>query len=112
MNPFESFDKTFSSDSNLFFSDSSRSSNIVIRTEMMKSKKKTVISGWNIPKDKLKDHLKTIQDRTGSGGSLLLDKDTNTHIIQLQGNRVAFVKDFLIKECEILEEFITIKGVE
>ncbi len=112
MNPFESYDKTFSNDSNLFFSETSRSTDIVIRIEKTGSKTKTFICGWNIPKEEMKKiHLTSITKATGCGGAILVDKDTDANIIQLHGNQVAFVKDYLVNKCDILEEFITIKGV-
>jgi len=111
MNPFESSDKTFNNDSNLFFSESSRSNDIVISIVRNSRKTKTFIHGWNIPKEELKGHLTIIQKATGCGGAVILDKDTNTNIIQFHGNTAAHVKDYLVTKCDILKEFITITGV-
>lgn len=64
-------------------------------------KKNTYITGWNIPEDDLKEHLKTIKKKNGCNGSVksLPNESNNGFVItmQFQGDHADYVKDYLIK---------------
>jgi translation initiation factor 1 (eIF-1/SUI1) len=103
MNPFE--------DNNI--QDNFVTNNVTIWVEANGSKKNTYVSGWNISETQLKDHLKVIKKKNGCNGSIKsLPNESNNGfvtIIQLQGDHIDFVKDYLIKN-DIYEDSIKIKG--
>jgi translation initiation factor 1 (eIF-1/SUI1) len=90
-----------------------KTSNVTIWVETNGSKKNTYISGWNITDIQLKDHLKIIKKKNGCNGCIkLLPNESNNgfvNTIQLQGDHIDFIKDYLIKN-DVLEENIRIKG--
>jgi len=102
MNPFQDYDNN-----------NKESKDITIWVETNGCKKNTYISGWNISDSQIKEHLKTIKKKNGCNGSIKsLPNKTNTgfvNTIQLQGDHVSYMKDFLIKN-DINEDSIIIKG--
>jgi translation initiation factor 1 (eIF-1/SUI1) len=103
MNPFEDND----------IQNNFLTNNITIWVETIGNKKNTYVSGWNISDLQLKDHLKVIKKKNGCNGTIKsLPNETNNgfiNIIQLQGDHVDFIKDYLIKN-DVLAENIKIKG--
>lgn len=70
---------------------------ITVWLEANGRKKNTYISGWNITDEQLKEHLKTIKKKNGCNGSIkeLLVNDIPTKVLQLQGDHIDYVSDFL-----------------
>lgn len=103
MNPFE--------DNNI--QDNFVTNNVTIWVEANGSKKNTYVSGWNISETQLKNHLKVIKKKNGCNGSIKsLPNESNNGfvtIIQLQGDHVDFVKEYLIKN-DVYEDNIKVKG--
>ncbi len=89
------------------------SNDVIIWVEVNGSKKNTYVSGWNILESQLKEHLKIIKKKNGCNGSIkVLPNKSNTgfvNTIQLQGDHIDFVKDYLTKN-DICEDNINIKG--
>lgn len=102
MNPFEEDIKNFI-----------QITNVTIWLETNGSKKNTYVSGWNLSESELKEHLKTIKKKNGCNGCIkLLPNESNNgfiNTIQLQGDHVDFVKEYLIKN-DVNDENIKIKG--
>ena len=76
-------------------------------------KKNTYISGWNIPDEQLKDHLKTIKKKNGCNGTIKEIPDESSSnlikILQFQGDHSDFVKQYLINT-GVDKSSIRIKG--
>lgn len=87
--------------------------NVIIWVEANGNKRNTYISGWNIPEQQLKDHLKMIKKKNGCNGCIKsLPNESNNgfiSVLQLQGDHIDFVKDYLIKH-DVCENNINIKG--
>jgi translation initiation factor SUI1 len=85
---------------------------IYIWVEQSGRKYNTYVSGWNIDNDTIKEHLKTIKRKNGCNGSIK-DMEVNGNsierVIQLQGDHVDYVKQFIITT-GINESQIYIKG--
>lgn len=103
MNPFE----------DNIIQDNFLTNNVTIWVEANGSKKNTYVSGWNISETQLKEHLKFIKKKNGCNGSIksLPNESNNGFVstIQLQGDHVDFVKDYLIKN-DVYEDNIKVKG--
>jgi len=69
-----------------------KSNLIEIWVESYGRKKNTFISGWDIPKKDIKNHIKIIKKRNGCNGSV------KNNIIQFQGNITDYVKQYLIEK--------------
>ncbi len=93
MNPFDN-DEDNNVSNNVF------SNQITIWIITTGRKSNTFVSGWDISDDQLKEHLKNIKKKNGCNGSIkdVLDENTNNTIktLQLQGNHIDFIKDYLI----------------
>jgi len=79
--------------------------NIEIWLEQHGRKKVTYISGWNIPEDMMKEHLKTIKKTNACSASF----NKETKIVQMQGDHVQYISKYLA-EHDITQDCITIKG--
>lgn len=77
---------------------------IEIWLEINGRKKNTFISGWNIPINELKDHIKNIKKKNGCNGTI-----KSNNLIQLQGDHIDYIIDY-INNTGISDEFIKIKG--
>ena len=86
---------------------------IDIELEKRGSKKSnTYIKNWNLSKDELKIHLKTIKQTYGCNGSIKRvsdEKKNNKYILQLQGDKREVVKQYLIK-LDVSEDNIIVHG--
>jgi translation initiation factor 1 (eIF-1/SUI1) len=91
MNPFEEDIETKVNESTL----------IKIWLEVNGRKKNTYVEGWNITELDLKEHIKIIKKKNGCNGTLKeICNDSNksdiTKIIQLQGDLIDYMKNYLI----------------
>lgn len=69
---------------------------ITIKVEKRGRKTNTYIYDWEIPEDKLKEHLKTFKKTLGCNGSLKKTKSESLYL-HLQGDHSDFVSDYLQK---------------
>ena len=81
---------------------------IDIRLEILKRKKNTYITGWNISEQEIKDHLKYIKKKIGCNGTVKIIDNNNT--ILLQGNHCNFMQKYLTEQ-GIDINTINIKGL-
>ena len=81
---------------------------IDIRLEILKRKKNTYITGWNITEQEIKDHLKYIKKKIGCNGTIKSIDNENT--ILLQGNHCNFMQNYLVEQGIDLDT-INIKGI-
>lgn len=90
-----------------------KNSNIEVWVEANGRKKNTYISGWELTNDQLKEHIKTIKKKNGCNGTIkdIINEDTAgiTQVIQLQGDHVDFVVNYL-KQNNVDPSAIIIKG--
>lgn len=105
MNPFEDI----STNDNT----STKDSDIQIWVETTGRKKNTYVSGWNIPDDQLKEHLKTIKKKNGCNGTIKdVPNETGSEllkVLQLQGDHTDYITNYLILN-GIEKDKIRIKG--
>ena len=81
---------------------------IDIKLEILKRKKNTYITGWNISEQEIKDHLKYIKKKIGCNGTIkTID---NSIIILLQGDHCIFIQNYLVEQ-GIDINLINIKGI-
>jgi translation initiation factor 1 (eIF-1/SUI1) len=85
--------------------------NIEIWIEQNGRKKNTYISGWTIPNDELKSHLKIIKKKNGCNGTIkTLTNNTETiQVMQFQGDQSEFIKNYIIDQGVNIKN-IRIKG--
>lgn len=87
---------------------------VQILLKTMGRKKVTYITGWNIPDDELKEHIKNIKKKKCCNGSFkpIVESGfiTNNNEIQFQGDIIDFLKEYLIKS-GIDSDNIVIKGI-
>ena len=81
---------------------------IDIRLEILKRKKNTYITGWNITDQESKDHLKYIKKKIGCNGTIKIIDNNPT--ILLQGNHCNFIQKYLVEQGINLDN-INIKGI-
>lgn len=90
-----------------------KKSNIEVWVEANGRKKNTYISGWELTNEQLKEHIKTIKKKNGCNGTIkdIINEDTAeiTQVIQLQGDHVDFVVNYL-KQNNVDPSAIIIKG--
>jgi len=89
MNPFEEDIK----------SDINESTSIKIWMETNGRKKNTYVEGWNIPESELKEHIKIIKKKNGCNGTIKELKNYKSemvNVIQLQGDFIDYMKNYLI----------------
>jgi len=99
MDPFDDFDTI-------------KNSKIEISLEINGRKKNTYVAGWNLSESELKDHIKIIKRKNGCNGSLkekTLDNGNKINIIQLQGDHIEYIKEYLLS-CNVDEDNIRIRG--
>jgi translation initiation factor 1 (eIF-1/SUI1) len=91
MNPFEEFNN----DTNLI-----KEIKIEIWVDQNGRKKNTYISGWDIPNDQLKEHLKIIKKKNGCNGTIktLTNNVETITVMQFQGDQVEFIKEYLVSQ--------------
>ena len=80
--------------------------NIEIWVEMNGRKKNTYISGWNLPINTLKEHVKNIKKNYGCNGTI---KNQNSLILMFQGNQIQNIITY-ISNYGITIDDIHIKG--
>jgi translation initiation factor 1 (eIF-1/SUI1) len=59
----------------------------------------THVYGWNINDTELKEHLRTIKKKKGCNGTIKkmsVDEIGEVSVLQLQGNHVDYVKEYII----------------
>lgn len=74
-------------------------------------KKVTFISGWDLPENELKEHIRNIKKTNGCNGTLNKDKEGDGYIIQFQGNMIDPVKKYMSQH-NIDINSIYVKGQE
>jgi translation initiation factor 1 (eIF-1/SUI1) len=104
MNPFDEFEEN----------EINRTTSIEIWLEINGRKKNTYVAGWNIPETELKEHIKTIKKKNACNGTLKEissngDKSELIKVIQLQGDHIDYMRDYLISQ-DIDEGAIRIRG--
>jgi translation initiation factor 1 (eIF-1/SUI1) len=85
-------------------------SNITIFSEQHGRKKNTYVIGWNIDKETMKEHLKTLKRKHGCNGSIKMKnyQGEDCQAIHLQGEWKDEVKSYL-KSLDVHEDDIEIK---
>lgn len=87
--------------------------NINIWCDVIKGKKNTYISDWNINDNELKDHIKFMKKKYGCNGTLkeLVNHvdETSVKVVQLQGDHIKSVVEYL-KTVGIDSSLIKVKG--
>jgi len=95
MNPFEDI-STINDNTNTDLEDTP----IYIRLECLGRKKKTFVSGWNIPEEQMKEHIKTIKKKNGCNGTIKeVSNETNTgheKVLYFQGDQTEYINQYLI----------------
>lgn len=95
------------------FEDELLSNNIIdLWVEVNGRKKNTYIYGWELEKSELKEHLRTIKKKRGCNGTIkkmTVDEYGEVTVLQLQGNHVEYVKEY-IENTGVETENIRIKG--
>lgn len=86
---------------------------IEIWVEANGRKKNTYVSGWDIPEEQLKEHLKTIKKKNGCNGTIKeIPNETGTQLIkvlQLQGDHSEYINEYLVSH-NVDTNNIRIKG--
>lgn len=82
---------------------------INIWLETKGKKKNTFISGWDIPINSIKEHLKFLKKSIGCNGTLKTKSLNNETLIMLQGDNISTVYNYLI-QLGIKSSNIHIKG--
>jgi translation initiation factor 1 (eIF-1/SUI1) len=80
---------------------------IIIKIPRHKGKYNTFISGWNIPLEEIKEHIKTIKRALGCNGSVKKNEDIYT--IQFQGSHEIYIREYLEKQ-GVDKNNITLQG--
>lgn len=105
MNPFEDISTNDNTNTKQIF--------IEIWVEANGRKKNTYVSGWDIPDEQLKEHLRTIKKKNGCNGTIKeIPNETNTQllkVIQLQGDHSEYINQYLISH-SVDPNNIRIKG--
>jgi translation initiation factor 1 (eIF-1/SUI1) len=90
-----------------------KESKIEIWVEVNGRKKNTYVSGWNITKDQLKEHLTTIKKKNGCNGTIKdISNSSGTELItvmQFQGDHSNYMFDYLIGQ-QVDSTSISVKG--
>lgn len=84
---------------------------LLISVEKRGRKTNMYLSGWDISREDLKDHLKNLKKSLGCNGSIK-DKEVDnkqTTVLHLQGYHVEALKKYLIEKNNIDENNITIR---
>jgi len=81
--------------------------NVLVWKENRGRKINTYLSGWNIEKDELKQHLKDFKKSHGCNGSIKIEDDVK--VLHLQGDKVDDIISFVISK-GVKEENITLRG--
>jgi translation initiation factor SUI1 len=93
MNPFEDISTNSNTNTKAF--------SIQIWVEANGRKKNTYVSGWTIPDDQLKEHLKSIKKKNGCNGTIKeVPNETNSElvkVIQLQGDHSDYINQYLVQ---------------
>jgi translation initiation factor SUI1 len=86
---------------------------IEIWVEANGRKKNTYVSGWNIPEEQLKEHLKTIKKKNGCNGTIKeISNETCAQllkVLQLQGDHSEYINEYLVSH-NVDTNNIRIKG--
>ena len=93
INAFDDFKK------NIFEDELLNNDIIELWVEVNGRKKNTYILGWNLDKTLLKDHLRTIKKKKGCNGTIkkiTTEEHGVVSVLQLQGNHMDYVKDYII----------------
>ena len=105
MNPFEDISTNDNTNTKQTF--------IEIWVEANGRKKNTYVSGWDIPEDQLKEHLKTIKKKNGCNGTIKeIPNETSTQllkVLQLQGDHSEYINQYLVSH-SVDPNNIRIKG--
>ena len=85
-------------------------SKIDVRLHKRGRKSNTYVENWNLTKEELKTHLKTLKKTLGSNGSLKKNDKVEGWVLHLQGDRRNDVKSYLIDVGKISEDRIVLHG--
>ena len=85
--------------------------NIEIWVETNGRKKNTYISGWILPLEELKEHIKNIKKKNGCNGTIkkYINDNKEIDVLLLQGNHIQFILTYL-NELKIPQDSIHIRG--
>jgi translation initiation factor 1 (eIF-1/SUI1) len=85
--------------------------NIEIWVETNGRKKNTYISGWILPLEELKEHIKNIKKKNGCNGTIkkYINDNKEIDVLLLQGNHIQFILTYL-NELNIPQDSIHIRG--
>jgi translation initiation factor 1 (eIF-1/SUI1) len=85
--------------------------NIDIWMETAGRKKNTYISGWFLPQEELKEHLKNIKKKNGCNGTFkkYVKDDNEIDVVLLQGDHVRYMIKYL-NDLNISLDNIHIRG--
>jgi translation initiation factor 1 (eIF-1/SUI1) len=89
-----------------------KNSIIDLWVEVNGKKKNTYIYGWELDKSELKEHLRNIKKKRGCNGTIkkmTVDELGEVDVLQLQGNHVDYVKDYIVNT-GIEADNVRIKG--
>jgi len=92
MNPFEDYTNNTNTDAT--------EKPIYIWVENNGRKHNTYVTGWDVDDSTIKSHLKTIKTKTGCNGSVKISEvngNSIERVLQLQGDKADYVKDFIVK---------------
>jgi len=106
LNPYEDFKQ------NVFEDELLNNEVIELWVEINGKKKNTYILGWNLEKTELKEHLRTIKKKKGCNGTIkkiTTEAYGEVSVLQLQGNHMEYVKDYIINT-GISSDNIKMKG--
>jgi translation initiation factor SUI1 len=102
----------FANNKNDFEEELYANNNITLWVEVNGKKKNTYIYGWELDKTELKEHLRTIKKKKGCNGTIKkmsVDEIGEVSVLQLQGNHVDYVKEYIINT-GVESDNIRIKG--
>ena len=85
--------------------------NIEIWIETNRRKKNTYISGWILPLDELKEHIKNIKKKNGCNGTIkkYINDNKEIDVLLFQGDHIIFIVKYL-RELNISIDNIHIRG--
>jgi len=91
-----------------------KTTSIEIWIEINGRKKNTYVAGWNLSEPELKEHIKAIKKKNACNGTLKEisnngDKSELIKVIQLQGDHIDYMKEYLINQ-DIDVNIIRIRG--
>ena len=84
---------------------------IYVGNETNRRKKNTYISGWILPLEELKEHIKNIKKKNGCNGTIkkYINDNKEIDVLLFQGDHIIFIVKYL-RELDISIDNIHIRG--